>query len=1324
MKLLVDIVKSQIQQLMSPALKDWLLKHFKEDSDTLTELFSRQIPVHLNEKHAQSISNIQFPAHYAIFPIVASYAPEELCQQLRENLRAAPQLQNDVEGIDNSAFSSRICDQLKDLSEAWPIIIALQKQGPDELIQVLEQSSEPSLRALARLNHDPNVQVLLDVFFSKNNKELEAIKRNTLFQFLRQPDFSGWFTRYLDSYVNQAMGMMSFRLLLLLFSPGINELDKLTELRACIDAYPFPLHLETLWAICSYYQSAFDPDTSVASAFIMMIHDFLKKMDSKSQIEFLNGLNPAQYFLIVDYCLKNSIQGGVEERQMFMELLLLFCYESSAPDKQCLSLIQNRLIQPDDVLFAIPQITTLAKQLPEEPVLKTDGCFGVSGIEQLLVSPEFVATSSSERLKQLTDRYTLFGLTLSQTEFNKNILASDERHSNTPEFKEHLKRINQQLLKQAEPNEDWLAKRFKTLKMGIEYRINALLFQLEEHANQQKNQGKEHGEQALRVLYSYYSQMYPSLRFDLLIRAIATHYQKVHESGAILGSDTNQVLQGFNLYSSQVTIERIDLERKRDIELYNSAGQKIGFINEANEAITYVNEEPIPLIQAGAVQENEPLFDQAARVIGYLSESGQVRSAGQFQKEFSVRLLGTTPELILDKSPAGLALLLQHVLFENSLNVFYGLEGVITGSPRVQWFERRISTTVQNLAKNINPATLESIVNYFSDDEVFGLLSNIRHKTNAIQLFHSILKHDKKRAQLFSGLYEADVHQFLDRHNVVECLAGYMAKYYDKSWFAEGLSRFAYYGKKNKLDNVLSDSLALLFKELGPSEIKTGTFDALLQQLIGTEACAVVVLKEFLNDRSLTAVQQVKNPEISRVTQYFNKKHLVATIPELNKTSFWEGTAQYKFVLHVLEKQHAVLFPKAEPHSSAKTLWQKSELDEMAKFTNRHLSKKRSLDSNSSIGHKILGELIFRSASLGQTSLFYSKKKFNKTIARLSFSRVFLENLVDKFWIPDGIKEQITGELPRIKEWFRDQLPLNKELKDHQILLDWRHLIYETWKEINTRKLPMICAYLLNYSGQKKSVLVLLKDYFDSFQNNIEYLHPVSGLLQQFPQRDISFVVFDALEEAMIKNPQKLDLVVLRDMAQFYAKKILNHELKSPKAELSLLTYFGQNKHYELVRQGCELLAKTCTDKELKKRLQKGATEAEVERSLHSNIGEFYFGLLKTIKRLWHYGLFAEQSTSKIVKLCDDHSPGLTRRQAADEVNRPRTMLMNSDCLGFNVKRKQLIGLLDTVKRSPVINTIEIHRTKTKQTLFGCAQELRSRERKEVVASQMGMITI
>lgn len=1319
MKLLIDIVKSQIHQLTSPVLKNWLLKHFNEDSDNVTDLFCRQIPAHFNEKHAQSISNTQFPGHYPIFPIVSVYAPEELRQQLRELLLTSLQSLDGGEGIVNHEFNARICNQLNDFAEAWPIITALQQKGPNELIRVLEQSMEHSLMALDRLNKDPNLHALLEVFFSKSNKELEAIKRNDLFQFLRQPDFSGWFSRYLDSFVEQAIQLMSFRLLLLIYSSGMDEMDKLTELRASIDAYPFPLHLETLWAICAYYQSVLDHNTSVASGFITVLHDLLKKMDTLTQIEFLSGLNADQYYFIVDFCLKKCSQEGIEEQQLYLEMLSLFCYESCAPDKKCLKRIQARLTQMDDFLFEIPLTPTLAKPLQDGSHHQTEEGFDGQSIERLLISPDFVAAHSSAVLKQLIDRLTLLGLTLSQTELNKIILASNERNTNTVEFKEHLKRINLHLQKQFGPQEDWLAKRFKTIKMSIEHRINNLLYQLEEQVNQELKEGNEIGDRALHVLYGYYSQVYSSLRFDLLLRAIVMEYQSVLKIENLLSPDPNQVLLRLNIQGSQIPIESADLDRKKDIALYNSAGLKIGFINQANEAITFVNEEPLPLIQTRAVQENELLFDLAGKAIGYLSESGQVRSACQLQKELCVRVLRSIPQRILDKSPAGLALLIQHVLFENSLDVFYEIGGSGAGILRAQWFERRVSAAVQSMAKDINPAALESIVNHFSDDEVFGVLANIRHKTNAIQLFHSILKHDKKRAQFLSGSYEADVHQFFERHHVTECLAEYMTQYYDKPWFAEGLSRFAYYSKKNKLDCILSDALALV-----PRDKKAAQFDALLLQLIGTEACAAVVLKEFLNDRSQTAVQHVKNPEIIRVTQYFNKNHVIAVISALNKTSFWEGTAQYKLVLHVLDKQHAHLFSKAEQPRSVKEPWQTGELDQMAKFTNRHLSKKRSLDNDFSIGHKILGELIFRSASLGQTSLFYYKKRFNKSVARLSFSRVFLERLIDKFWIPEGIKEKILDEIPHKKDWLPIHIPLKKELNDSPILLDWRHLILETWKEINTKKLPMICVYLLNYSGQKRSVLTLLQDYFDSFDNHTEFFHPVSGLLRQFPQRDVSFVLFDALEEVMLKNPKKLDGVVLSDMAQFYAKKIMNCEIKSPQAELSLLTYWGQNKQYELVRQGCDALAKTCTDKELKKRLQKGATEAEVERSLHANIGEFYFGLLKTVKRLWHYGIFAEQSTSKIVKLCDDHSPGLERRQASDVVNTPETRGINTDCLGFRVKRKQLIGLLDTVKRSPVINAPAIHRNTKKHTLFGAAQESRPPKWNEVVASQNDMITI
>ena len=364
----------------------------------------------------------------------------------------------------------------------------------------------------------------------------------------------------------------------------------------------------------------------------------------------------------------------------------------------------------------------------------------------------------------------------------------------------------------------------------------------------------------------------------------------------------------------------------------------------------------------------------------------------------------------------------------------------------------------------------------------------------------------------------------------------------------------------------------------------------------------------------------------------------------------------------------------------------------MACFINRHLSKKRSLDSDFSVGHRVLSELIFSGAKAGQISLFYREKTFNPAIAQMSFTRPFLERLVDKFWIPEGVKEQFADTVSRIKAWFDDQSPLQKELKNNHILADWRHLVTQTWKEINKKKLPVICAYLLNYSGSKKPVSFLLRDYFNTFQENPDYLYPVVKLLQQFPQRHVSAAIFDVLEVMIIKNPLLLDETVLHYMAHYHARKSASQEIESPQGELNLLIYFGQRKHYAVVQRGCEELAKNCEDKQLKKRLLQGALEAEVETDLSSSQGYFYFNLVKVFKRLWHYGINAKKNSSGIVSFCEDVSPRPIIKRAPAEVETPVISgKVSAVYLEFTERQKQLIRLLATIRHSPSLSRNDLY---------------------------------
>jgi hypothetical protein len=251
------------------------------------------------------------------------------------------------------------------------------------------------------------------------------------------------------------------------------------------------------------------------------------------------------------------------------------------------------------------------------------------------------------------------------------------------------------------------------------------------------------------------------------------------------------------------------------------------------------------------------------------------------------------------------------------------------------------------------------------------------------------------------------------------------------------------------------------------------------------------------------------------------------------------------------------------------------------------------------------------------------------------------------------------------------------------------------------KKLPIICAYLLSYSGSKRPLSFLLRDYFNTFQENPDYLYPVVKLLQQFPQRDVSAAIFDVLEVMIIKNPLFLDETVLHYMAHYHASKSTNQEIKSPQAELNLLIYFGQRKHYAVVQRGCEELAKNCEDKQLKKRLLQGALEAEVETDLSSSQGYFYFNLVKVFKRLWHYGINAKRNSSGMVSFCDDASPRPIIKRAPAEVETPVISgKVSAVYLGFTERQKQLIRLLATIKHSPDPALLITRPSQISQSLF------------------------
>lgn len=1306
MKQFAEFIKAQIHKLELPELRDWLLSHIKDDSINLKDLFCKQYPASAQHIKAFSPGLVSLPTPLAFCSIIFAYAPDKLVIELIDKLNTLS-LADKMEVPPDINFSEQIYRKLGDYRDAWPLIMSLKNQGANDLIHILDSADKTALKALTNLTSDNDLITLIETFLVKNNKELESVNRNRLIQFLRHPDLNGKLTRLIDLLINQSIDFLSSRLLLLIYSPKTKALEKLTELRSCLAENPFPVHLEVFTALCHmYYEEIQNDHTSPQRhSFVLLLNDLLNQNNLEVQIQFLNGLNASELLLIADLCLQESSSGDSDFQQICRNLLFLVCSESIISNKETLSLIRKRLEQQDFYLFGTVELMELAKEINPERKDETDkdGAKQVTPgiwIQKLLTSPRFIAQCSPVNVHRLTERFGLLGLTLSQDAYNRYSSDNKIQGFYLENIQECLRNVALNIQHHPESKPAYLVKRNILLRFRAENTINALLLQAEEACTILKEPDRSIADQALNALYLHYRNIHSNLRMDLFVQLINHTY-------GILSST-----EGYKTGKA--------IERKKEIWVYNSAGQKIGFINDSNEVMAFVDDEPVLLGQTGSVQDNEPLYDEENRIAGYLTESSQFKSP-DYPGTVSAYILARLPEKELEKSGFGLKLLIQNVLFENSVDALYRTDEVQNNSLRQRWLERHFSNELQVTEQKITPLTLGILINNFSDEGVFLLLANIQHQSNALSLFHSIVTKDKLREILFSGLYESDFQRFLEHHDAAYCLAEYMVQNHDKTWFAEGLSRFAFYGKKYKKENLLSSALAIIVSKAGKDENQKASCDAVLESLVNTEACASLVLNEFLNDKNQQALQKLKNPEINKIAQYFSKKHLIVTIKKLNKTSYWEESAQYKLILHLLKSCHDQLFPVKEFFSSAKEGWQINELNSLVAFIGRHLSKKRPLDINYNIGYRILGDLIFRCAKMGQVSLFYRGKAFNPAITRLSFTRSFLVRIIDKLWIPQGVRELLTQSESAKVLGYVDQSIVQKELKDHLIFQDWCHLINQTWTENSKRKLPVLTVFLLNYAGTKQPLLRLLNDYFTHYQKSPDYIIPVSRLLLQFPQRDVSAVIFDGLEAAIIQNPDMLDSTLLRTMGQFYAKRILKQDIKTPQAELSLLTYFGQNKQYSLVERGCSVLSGICKDKELRQRLAKAANEAAVEKDLSGSMGRFYFGILKIIKRLWNYGFNAEQKSSRIIKFCDDNTPGLTRQIAADHVKLPVAGPTSSSYLDFKEKHRQLINLLATIKRSPVHNSMSGSYAATKRSIFGVNTE---QEQQNSVASKQPVISI
>ena len=99
MKRLAVLIKEQIQQLGNPSLREWLLSHFREDANTLWELFSEsQEVISTHEEQAPALFPIQKIPNSLAVCLFSTYAPSSLREEFsRHFLVSAEQISDEGE---------------------------------------------------------------------------------------------------------------------------------------------------------------------------------------------------------------------------------------------------------------------------------------------------------------------------------------------------------------------------------------------------------------------------------------------------------------------------------------------------------------------------------------------------------------------------------------------------------------------------------------------------------------------------------------------------------------------------------------------------------------------------------------------------------------------------------------------------------------------------------------------------------------------------------------------------------------------------------------------------------------------------------------------------------------------------------------------------------------------------------------------------------------------------------------------------------------------------------------------------------------------------
>ena len=997
--------------------------------------------------------------------------------------------------------------------------------------------------------------------------------------------------------------LLSLSVLILAHQNDVSSvIPSLDDVSMLMNKYPHELQPEAIALFISSYQALLGTKETM-HAFMRSLNAIMKPATQTTKIQILDSLPPNVLESILEHVLSGLHANDEELEQICYFLMLTIGQHQVSLRPELQRLIKGRLCRQDLSLVGDSQLSLLAESVLSDKSRFDDITIDGVWIQRLLTSVHFMAASTPTGIHRLVERYRAITLTLKHDELDSLNRWLTKKIPSHAQQKQMLKQIQEDLLAHPDKKLPLLAKRQQLLQAFSDDSIRALFNQLEDDClDLQEDDYQDNvtlAQKALNAFYAYHATHFSNMRGDRLFRLANFLYSKTVAGHGDLEVSQNRLLRWLEKYLPHHNFQQSELMRKRDTVLFNTHRKEIGYLDESHQVLTLIDGQVVALINSPDTR-NMPLFNHNHQRVGTLSATGHLEIENLFRNDTVAMLVAKVPIEELTRSETGLALLLSDIVREQSLDATYACPEAAIGSEKRIWLEHEISRSLAKTKHPISEKMLFSCLDHHTDENLFKLLATMEDSDNAYRLFEALLFDPNKQTHLFKQTYQKELNSFLNRHDAKKILAHYLDRH-DKPWFDKGLKLFATFASETNKPNLLGDALVLFAQNTAEDTL----LDGLLNRLIGTENNCQLMLQFLSDDDTKKPVQEIKSKHLANLSGFFDKCHVSHAIKEQNKQSLFRKNAQQRFLMHIFHRQKTRLFPRQENRLSKRSAWQADDLLELTTFFQRHIAYKTPNDKEGAIANRLLPELVFRAANFGQISLFY---KSNPAI------------LDDAISIRSLNRRDTDESAPSHHDL--------KKLKEVEII-DWGNLAKTMWESYGKDNIPLIIAFLTHYIGDAKP----LKDLIIKLQQ-VRAIRPMlCELMEKYPDRDVSALIFQSLEENIQTTPNTLNAEFFSHLSSYYHQSHGNIKEDASTQILSLLKYFGQQGKYDLVQQSCHVLCSQFKkDKPFLSLLKKIQTEAIIEAELSVHKDRWYFSILRFLKRAWHY----DGKPSGIVTFCDD----------------------------------------------------------------------------------------